>query len=1048
MNEAGGAPVPPRFPQRSHEELVRDFNVLCTKLQNAVAVGDGQCYEGVLRSFANLVLQSELSDAELADSNFIPAMDFIVQQKKINLQSDATKKLVKKLVKILEHIERFTPDPSRIEDLPKKVSGTVPLEVYKAGDSDNLKEKSGKHLRVELLARVRDIRKFVYQRVQIKPGSSAVERAVSMDRPAALERRASMPGTSNEEARNDAARNEAAARLEAERNAIAIAQVLNEDMEEEEDQEDEDLAEEELDEELAALEEQADRVWPRIRESEGSPSEEDTVSAMSYEDEEADEDDYDEEDLAMEDDEPPAVVQGAAGDAAAAPGHVDMFAIGADIAAAQRTAERQRRQRLENEQAALEFDMIQNLLMRRGNLSAEEADPARIILRQQRAAEIRYMIARHPRAIYGGAVPGGVRHLFFAGSSNYDSYFSTSIVRREYADLVPATDDEGLPVQTHLTEYRMCDLHSDDWSKASSFATYPIYLALKILGPEGYEKTVAMNSDEDCLLRYIRAACPFKPGCSRLMSFKYRLLYSSTPFPDSASIDLLKNSSGTGNWSNKVTEVLEVLSKASKNMLPTSALQSSKLTKRMHLYLGEPLLVASQLFPSWINVIAMQYPFLLSYDVRRYHFRCAAFGVDRSVAWLQEQIPARVRGYMAQFNLKRERIMVSREQYMLKPCAFDVFDFHAHRKSMLDILFENEEATGSGPTREFYGMIARDFQRRDVAMWHTTELSKSSIDLLYVHQNGGLFPAPVPAGFTGNLKLFRLLGTVVAKALQDEHLIDLPLSLPFLKIVVNGCRVDEGTLTIQDMAVFYPTLATLLLDLEDLVERQKLPPQFHQGDHVDLSLREQNCFVEDLGLVFSVNSPSRHFQFATIDLVVDGSNVDVTYANAESYLQKCRNLYLNEGIQLQVNAFRDGFNKVFSVDHLRRFTAVELQKMLCGETNLEWTPEDVVRHTVAANGYTKDSTSYLNLVEVMVTMNVEEKKSFLLFISGCTSLPPGGFAGLNPPLTVVKRVDSGDHSFPSVNTCKHFLKLPDYSDIDVLRRQLLTAMRVEGFQMN
>lgn len=60
----------------------------------------------------------------------------------------------------------------------------------------------------------------------------------------------------------------------------------------------------------------------------------------------------------------------------------------------------------------------------------------------------------------------------------------------------------------------------------------------------------------------------------------------------------------------------------------------------------------------------------------------------------------------------------------------------------------------------------------------------------------------------------------------------------------------------------------------------------------------------------------------------------------------------------------------------------------------------------------------------------------------------GGLANLHPRLTIVRKVESGDGSYPSVNTCVHYLKLPEYSSVEILRERLLTATNEKGFHLN
>ena len=88
------------------------------------------------------------------------------------------------------------------------------------------------------------------------------------------------------------------------------------------------------------------------------------------------------------------------------------------------------------------------------------------------------------------------------------------------------------------------------------------------------------------------------------------------------------------------------------------------------------------------------------------------------------------------------------------------------------------------------------------------------------------------------------------------------------------------------------------------------------------------------------------------------------------------------------------------------------------------------------------------LINVLLGFSADERKSFLQFTTGCSSLPPGGLANLHPRLTIVRKVDGDDGSYPSVNTCVHYLKLPEYSSEDILREKLAAATKEKGFHLN
>ena len=59
-----------------------------------------------------------------------------------------------------------------------------------------------------------------------------------------------------------------------------------------------------------------------------------------------------------------------------------------------------------------------------------------------------------------------------------------------------------------------------------------------------------------------------------------------------------------------------------------------------------------------------------------------------------------------------------------------------------------------------------------------------------------------------------------------------------------------------------------------------------------------------------------------------------------------------------------------------------------------------------------------------------------------------GLANLRPRLAVARKVEADDKSYPSVNTCYHYLKLPDYSSEEILKTRLMTACKERGFYFN
>lgn len=114
------------------------------------------------------------------------------------------------------------------------------------------------------------------------------------------------------------------------------------------------------------------------------------------------------------------------------------------------------------------------------------------------------------------------------------------------------------------------------------------------------------------------------------------------------------------------------------------------------------------------------------------------------------------------------------------------------------------------------------------------------------------------------------------------------------------------------------------------------------------------------------------------------------------------------------------------------------------------------------HGYTADSRAIRFLFEVLSSYNREEQRMFVQFLTGSPRLPVGGnpntilivlyffwhknfkgFKALSPPLTVVRKTlepnMNPDDFLPSVMTCVNYLKLPDYSTVEVMREKLGVA---------
>jgi E3 ubiquitin-protein ligase TRIP12 len=124
----------------------------------------------------------------------------------------------------------------------------------------------------------------------------------------------------------------------------------------------------------------------------------------------------------------------------------------------------------------------------------------------------------------------------------------------------------------------------------------------------------------------------------------------------------------------------------------------------------------------------------------------------------------------------------------------------------------------------------------------------------------------------------------------------------------------------------------------------------------------------------------------------------------------------------------------------------------------------------ADHGFNMDSKSVKNLLQTMSELSLSDRREFLQFVTGSPKLPIGGesktyisglvelskkdfvdnlnfstgFKRLTPMFTVVCKPSeppyTSDDYLPSVMTCVNYLKLPDYTSMEVMQERLRVAI--------
>ncbi|CAL1714169.1 unnamed protein product [Somion occarium] len=495
--------------------------------------------------------------------------------------------------------------------------------------------------------------------------------------------------------------------------------------------------------------------------------------------------------------------------------------------------------------------------------------------------------------------------------------------------------------------------------------------------------------------------------------------------------------------SSKILRLLRVLHKLNtaenerpvppviKRALPESAFVNNKLTAKLTRQLEEPMIVASSCLPDWALDLPQHFPFLFPFATRYNFLQSTSFGYARLILkWQSQQSRGqdssrRDDGVGFLGRLQRQKVRISREHIL--ESAVKVFELYGSSSSILEVEYFEEVGTGLGPTLEFYSLVSKEFARRDLKIWRDSDPTLSG---QYVHHPYGLFPAPISSSDIVNdngqkrTHIFRIIGQFVAKAMLDSRIIDLSFNKIFVKLMLG----ETIALTIDNLKRVDPDLAASLVKLRNLSATKA------QNDKLRRKLGMVD--IEELALDFTIPGYD-------IELKPGGRDIAVTSENVEEYIHEVIDAIIGRGAQLQAKAFREGFSKVFPIADLRAFTPDELV-MLFGNPDEDWSLETLNEALKADHGFNVESRAIHDLLEIMSEYDGQTRRSYLQFITGSPKLPIGGFRGLNPPLTVVRKPHepplTADDYLPSVMTCVNYLKLPEYSSKAVMREKLRVAM--------
>ncbi|XP_011152046.1 probable E3 ubiquitin-protein ligase HERC4 isoform X1 [Harpegnathos saltator] len=356
-------------------------------------------------------------------------------------------------------------------------------------------------------------------------------------------------------------------------------------------------------------------------------------------------------------------------------------------------------------------------------------------------------------------------------------------------------------------------------------------------------------------------------------------------------------------------------------------------------------------------------------------------------------VDARQHNQFVTLNVSRENIVTDT---LTQLSQYDPYDL----KKPLRIKFHDEEAEDAGGVKkEFFMLLLREVLDPKYGMFKQYEETRT---IWFIEDS-----------FEDEVMYF-LIGLLCGLAIYNFIIINLPFPLALYKKLLGE---SVGLNDVKDLS---PVIAKSMQSILDYNELD---------------------FEDVFSLNFEVNREAFGEQ-KTFELIPGGSKVPVTLKNKKQFVDLYVDYILNRSVESHFKAFYEGFHRVCGGRVLELFHSQELMSVVVGNENYDW--EQLQKNTTYKEGYSENNPTVVLFWQVFHELTLEEKKRFLLFLTGSDRIPIQGMKAIR--ITIQPMND--ERFLPVAHTCFNLLDLPRYQTRERLKYKLLQAIQqTQGFSL-
>lgn len=295
----------------------------------------------------------------------------------------------------------------------------------------------------------------------------------------------------------------------------------------------------------------------------------------------------------------------------------------------------------------------------------------------------------------------------------------------------------------------------------------------------------------------------------------------------------------------------------------------------------------------------------------------------------------------------------------------------------LNVRFHGEEGVDAGGvTREWFAVLTRAMFNPDYALF-----TPVSADRTTFHPNKASHVNEE------HLHFFKFIGRIIGKAVYEGRLLECYFSRAVYK------RILGKPVSVKDMESFDPDYYKSLVWMLE-------------NDITGAVIETFSVEEEEFGAS------------KTVDLIENGSNIEVTNDNKHEYVRLIVEHKLLSSVKVQMEHFLQGFHGVIPADLIAIFNEQELELLISGLPDID---VDDWKSNTEYHNYTAASQQIQWFWRALRSFDKEERAKLLQFVTGTSKVPLNGFKeleGMNGINRFNIHRDYGNKDrLPSSHTC-------------------------------